>query len=552
MPDQGPGLINKFRPTALSFNAYGWKGSPQYNRADVPSQWVEGVGSVDRTIIEQQLAYEWLNSSDAGGPGNIWTNPPFLSGAAGRLMSGMVASDNTPARILRGFIRRSEADISDVASMSRLYFMYNPEKITRQYVSYLDQGALDPFNTVFQSGNLVAPPSYMDFQFDLFFDRQEEAVIASNPGVFVDYQYFDMVVRNVIPATDPNAMNSALPDNGVMMVNPRDITVVFSPQITVQGRPSNATVNFTRFTHRMVPTRMEISLTMRVTYFGPLKDMTPYVKDEAVTAATIPFTEIADTYQISVDDLIAFKGQLAQFATDIVNNIKNGDLTGGIGSSVGDGTPPFQDPTDWLDPSIPSGTSGAVANTAKGSAEINGLIVDYAEQMVKDSGTKYVHNTHTWQQADCSGLVYRAFMDTGHADVMGWKSPTFGIGTSDMWYFITHGLSKGDILFQVDGQRPQTERYKVIKAGLPLLQKGDLLFRINMKERPDSGHVAWFVNWANSSKTSATIFAAMSPTDGVRDSVPTADYIAQNYTGAFRPYTAGADTVATTPRPGPS
>ena len=46
--------------------------------------------------------------------------------------------------------------------------------------------------------------------------------------MFVDYQFFDMVVRNVIPS-DPNQTNNTLPDNGVMMVNPRDITVVFSP-----------------------------------------------------------------------------------------------------------------------------------------------------------------------------------------------------------------------------------------------------------------------------------------------------------------------------------
>ena len=106
--------------------------------------------------------------------------------------------------------------------------MYNPEIITRDYVSYLDQTALDPFNTVYQSGNLVAPPAILDFSFDLFFDRQEEATQPDHPGVFVDYQYFDLVVRNVMPS-DPNRPGNTLPDNGVMMVNPRDITVVFAP-----------------------------------------------------------------------------------------------------------------------------------------------------------------------------------------------------------------------------------------------------------------------------------------------------------------------------------
>ena len=60
--------------------------------------------------------------------------------------------------------------------------MYNPTVIARDYVSYLDQGALDPFNTVFQSGNLVAPPSMMNFTFELFFDRQDEARCPTTPA----------------------------------------------------------------------------------------------------------------------------------------------------------------------------------------------------------------------------------------------------------------------------------------------------------------------------------------------------------------------------------
>ena len=153
--------------------------------------------------------------------------------------------------------------------------MYNPEIISRDYVSYLEQGALDPFNTVYQSGNLVAPPSILDFSFELFFDRQEEATQINHPGVFVDYQFFDLVVRNVVPYR-PRPGSNTLPDNGVMMVNPRDITVVFSPQMTVQGRPLNARVTFERFTHRMTPTRMRIALTMRAVYMGPIREITEY------------------------------------------------------------------------------------------------------------------------------------------------------------------------------------------------------------------------------------------------------------------------------------
>ena len=100
----------------------------------------------------------------------------------------------------------------------------------------------------------------------------------------MDYQFFDLVVRNVVPS-DPNQASNTLPDNGVMMVNPRDITVVFSPQFTVQGRPLNARVTFEKFTHRMTPTRMRISLTMRAVYIGPIKDMTEYKAEEFAAEA---------------------------------------------------------------------------------------------------------------------------------------------------------------------------------------------------------------------------------------------------------------------------
>ena len=270
-----------YAPTALTFNSYGWKGGNAYNARDIPMD----ASVTDRTATEQMYAYEWFDSSNRFATRR---NPPFSQGTAGRLVPSL-ADEGIPNRILRGFIRRAEYDAADAKSGARLYFMYNPEQITRDYVSYLDQGALDPFNTVFQSGNLVPPPSFMDFTFSLLFDRQEEAQASRHPGVFVDYEFFDLVVRNITPVTDPNDVSTTLPDNGVMMVNPRDITVVFSPQITVQGRPSNARVNFQRFTHRMVPTRMQIDLTMRVTYFGPMKDMTTYPGEEAATAEKIPW-----------------------------------------------------------------------------------------------------------------------------------------------------------------------------------------------------------------------------------------------------------------------
>ena len=165
-------------------------------------------------------------------------------------------------------------------------------------MNYLDQGALDPFNTVFQSGNLVAPPSMLNFSFELFFDRQEEAMAAGNRGVMVDMEYFDLVVRNVKPGGA--AANNMLPDNGIMMVNPRDITVVFSPEITVQGRPLNASVTYERFTYKMVPTRMRINLQMRVVYFGPQREITTFVPETVRALESIPFLPDPSALQLPV------------------------------------------------------------------------------------------------------------------------------------------------------------------------------------------------------------------------------------------------------------
>ena len=416
------GVRNSYRPSRLAPNAYGWSSSALYNRADIPTGLMNQGPNNDQFL--QQFAYEWFQSSQV--PQEYgFTNPPFTSGAAGRILpmlsgapvvvggggGGYYPTPTAPARILRGYIRRAAVE-PDELSKTRLYFMYNPETITRDYVSYLDQSALDPFNTVFQSGNLVAPPSYLDFSFSLFFDRQEEAQAAENPGVFVDYQFFDMVVRNVVP-TDPNQVNATLPDNGVMMVNPRDITVVFSPQITVQGRPLNARVSFLKFTHRMVPTRMQIDLTMRAIYFGPVKDMVEYMPEQFQAMEQIPIGEALGVAEITTNDV----QDGAQSLLDAISGIFSGGGGGGVpagGSAFGAGT------------SDPAGIAGQLpaANDANHKARLDALkwaVTNvtqggpgegaWTDYMGADSGANRYNLPHS---ADCSGLVTEAYLKTGN------------------------------------------------------------------------------------------------------------------------------------------
>jgi len=118
------------------------------------------------------------------------------------------------------------------------------------------------------------------------FDRQTE--VAQNvfhPGTKVDYDYFDLVVRGVIPAAN------STPDNGVMMVNPRNITVVFGPELQVTGKPYNASVSFDKFSHKMIVTRTRIALQMKVFQVGPRPLAYTYetAQVQREFAATVPY-----------------------------------------------------------------------------------------------------------------------------------------------------------------------------------------------------------------------------------------------------------------------
>lgn len=453
------GIRNDFRPSTLAPQPFGWRQAPAYNRADVPTQLVDesktGMTSLE---LAANFAYEWFQSGTAT-PG--MTNPPFTSGAAGRILPSLHTTAAAPPRILRGYIRRTQFDTADPITNTRLYFMYNPTEITRDYVSYLEQGALDPFNTVYQSGNLVAPPSILDFTFSLMFDRQEEAAERNNPGVLADYQYFDMVVRNVVPSA--TIQNGALPDNGVMMVNPRDIAVIFSPEITVQGRPLNARVSFTKFTHRMTPTRMTIDLTIRATYIGPVKDMQPYQAEVFAAETSIPIDEIKQP-----DYIINFNGL----------TLAEGEYNGQFPA----GTAPSGNAANY-------GAQAGLAATNNSQARKAAL--DYAYANVIQGTTRYAYDgsglgrTNLPTSAECSGLVTKCYKATGSADAVGWGSYP---GTAQMLSILR--------------QRPQNfDTFPIQYANNGNCAYGDILLK--------NGHVRFFVRYSG---TKLVVFDAASRT----------------------------------------
>jgi hypothetical protein len=470
---------NYFSP--LFPNPYGSSAAP-YNNADVPVAWANS--SLPPEQLSRKLAYEWFQSSML--PNGSYANPPFVSGAAGRI--NPVLMDKGVPRILRGYIRRAAYD--DDASKARLYFMFNPETITRDYVSYLDQAALDPFNTVFGSDNLVAPPSFMNFRFELFFDRQDEVSQDMNhPGVFVDYQFFDLVVRNVIPA-DPNGANNTLPDNGVMMVNPRDITVVFSPQITIQGRPINAQVSFEKFSHRMTPIRMRISLEMRVVYIGPIKPATEIVAEKYIndTKASIA-PDDSTLFTFTFNDLV----------------IANGASAGATGFQAS-ASPDVQTALSTQTQFFNTPNTGA-RNDAYSWAQAH-VIEGYTEYNRNQRGAGLDANGNI-HYTDCSGLVWNAYEAVGLTSKMGWGGSIGGPASTDSMLnsFKSNNWRAVELIYQWNADSATAARtFFSTQENRDKMQSGDLLYRQSAGGK--FGHVVFFDSWAGNR---LNVFAASGP-----------------------------------------
>jgi cell wall-associated NlpC family hydrolase len=388
-----PTVLNSFTPTATRPEQATWASAsvvPTSQRAygDLSS----GLGGAAQAVDD------FLRS-------NGKANPPFNTSTSGRLTEA-----NGRLQITRGFIRRSAPDSGDAMSQGRLNFMYNPTEITRDYVSYLDQAALDPFNTIYDSGNLVTAPNFVNFSFTLLFDRQIEATARGNKGVLLDYRYFDMVVRNVPPSPG----SSGVPDNGIMMANPKDITVVFSKDLTVQGRPTNARVQFIKFNREMVPTRMMVSLTMIITYFGPLRPavgldtfqkiakyeaLVPYsqVHSEAITSSSL--TRAIQTYRDS-QLRVAFLSNVAPRLSPLSNVFNSGGGGGG--------------PANGVDSQV----AGSEAIADRSSSDLRVRTLYNAKKLADSRPLTYRWGAKGPNQYDCSGFVSEVYKMSGIPDVL--------------------------------------------------------------------------------------------------------------------------------------
>lgn len=323
-------------PSYVETNGYRNLGVSRSNQANSK---VSILNNVVDVISEYQYGLERIASSSQG-----LSNPPFkLTSSHNHIASSLNLKDT---KILRGYIRRASIDASDPTSGQRLYFMYNPESIERNYMAYLDQQALDPYNTMFGSNNMTAPPGILDFSFDLLFDRQlEVATDPNHTGTKVDYDFFDLVVRGVVNDTSNNG--NSIPDNGIMMVNPRNVAVVFGPELTVHGRPYNASVSFEKFNNKMTPTRMTISIKLKAFYIGPLQTLPNYSEftSEGIFSATIPYDENLEYQANYVDTTDAVLTDTVS-SGNTVNAGFSGSFSGSTGSGNGYNGPPGVRPAD--------------------------------------------------------------------------------------------------------------------------------------------------------------------------------------------------------------
>lgn len=460
-------------------------------------------------------------------------NLPFETSTGGSLLPG----DRQP--IQRGFVRRAARNPANPLSDMSLRFMYNPEKITRQYASYLEQAAIDPFNTVFQSGNLVAPPSIIEFSFSLVFDRQVEATARgpwtnkadwANVGVLHDMAFFDAVLRNVPPGGTPNTV----PDNGVMMVNPEDVTVVFSKDLTVQGKPTNSQVRFTKFLHNMVPVRCEMDITLLINYFGPLRE--PFGLDArqqiAAYQALIPYdTTLGDglANTRSVEEAVrAFK------SSDSAANI----LAAAVNTNTSQATP-------WWNGSSSSTASGGVTNTLQMTTPVNNTIksasLQAAFQLVQQGGgPRYSQDRRTQHGTgrptpwyfDCSSFIWKAYQTIGAQAVFGRASyPNTG---SMLDYWNSSGWTTMQRLLTWSGPDGVADRLML------LAEPGDLLF----ERKGGSGHISMVVNVDRPGRRIYTIAARSgSSSPQVGTAYESASYCAGKYNYLLRPTLAGAQGI---------
>lgn len=326
MPDYGvrpPPYFSGDLPVGILGNApYGWTQQPNIGGgANTPSNAYFPSEQFVYERMDWQKFKEQLASKGGGGvrPQDVagtYANPPFMG--AGQ----MTGPDGPPSwmkdqiggnkHILRGYLRRQQIIPGKQESYVRLYFMYNPDQVQRQYLSWDESPTLDAQGGNGQESDAspITSPYMTTLSFTLYFDRQMEvANIVDHPGVMVDLQTFDVLSGQMVFGSSTDGTTTvltpgmAIPANTDMtnniagMLQPKLgnladtlVTAVFSPTLAVEGILSGAQVNFTKFSMRMTPMTMALTITLRVSYVG--KNNNQAVSNADLGAGTLQHPEV--------------------------------------------------------------------------------------------------------------------------------------------------------------------------------------------------------------------------------------------------------------------
>jgi hypothetical protein len=523
---------------------YGWEHQPNSSTSNTPfnnyfpsEQFV--YERLDWQKFKEQLATGLkARPQDAAG---MYSNPPFMG--AGQ----MTGPNGAPSwlkdeiggvrRIVRGYLRRQKVDATDPSSFVRLYFMYNPEEVARTYQSFGESGSVDPNNNahIEPDGGTASEPWVATMGFTLYFDRQiEVASIEDHPGVMVDLQAFDILAGELIVGNTPSGDAVVLPTgaalpantdvttNNAGMIQPKSIaqpiTAVFAPALAVEGIVSAVSARITKFSQRMTPTAMSISITLMVAYIGKNNNQ-----------AT------GNDFGGVLPDAKVYKPQEPGFVAPTTQADRDRQTQAGAAAAV-----------DWA----------------------NAHLMD--EQGVYYNNTSHRGdgppcNTITPAMTDCSSFVWRAFWAVGWSGTD--QSDWLHLGGASNSYI----PSSRDFMTKIPASSTGTDRRWTILVELPkdkstkapdavdmlaALRKGDVLVRSGTP-----GHVAFFYGFTttptvdNFSDKKVVQLLASTGTDvaasggtpahkqGGHLSTTSMDYIWNNYNIMARPEPFGPTTI---------
>lgn len=308
------------------------------------------------------------------------TNPPFSKYFQGniRFLEAEAALNNKPQnfQLSRGYIRNLKLPVLGNTAIYKCKFQFNPQEI-KQNVSMRE----DMYLAILQDPAQLAQPigAQMNFQFDLFFDRQYEMSIGTSEtidpfaslvggtgdldqsaydiGVYADLRVLYAVIGQ---GFNPELINQQLQttaagaarvfaannqgnasasdttgsqesvfsfDNGeatkaltankgnAAILMPNPVRVMFSPLLMVDGFVTATSVDFLKFNTKMVPTQCRVTLSMNAVYVG-------FATEDSFL--TIQFNEAIRELELQRERSVAANKQLGGLLKSAINSVTFG------------------------------------------------------------------------------------------------------------------------------------------------------------------------------------------------------------------------------------